>query len=96
MSTSGSNAVLTEDEQFLALLCGDEDLLRAEFDVIIAAEWPGTPARPPGADSADERAVPASRPSSSAGQRRPPNRLWHPGIAEWSRQRSPPAGPPGD
>src|SRR5664279_5317725 len=27
-------------EQFLALLCADEGLLRAGFDAIIAAEWP--------------------------------------------------------
>ena len=34
----------TVDEQFLALLCTDVDLLRAEFDAIIAAEWPSPPA----------------------------------------------------
>ena len=32
------------DEQFLDLICADEDLLRAEFDAIIAAEWPSPPA----------------------------------------------------
>lgn len=26
-------------EEFLALLCADEDLLRAEFDAIVAANW---------------------------------------------------------
>jgi hypothetical protein len=41
------------DEQFLDLVCSDEDLLRAEFDAIIAAGWPSTatarpPDRPPG------------------------------------------------
>jgi hypothetical protein len=36
-------------EEFLALICADEDLLRAEFDAIIAAGWgqPRPPARHP-------------------------------------------------
>jgi hypothetical protein len=36
------------EEQFLALICADEDLLRAEFDAIIAASWdqPASPQRP--------------------------------------------------
>ena len=36
-------AARTVDEQFLGLMCSDEDLLRAEFDAIIAAEWPSPP-----------------------------------------------------
>ena len=32
------------DEEFLALMCSDEEWLRAEFDAIIASEW-GTPPR---------------------------------------------------
>jgi hypothetical protein len=35
------------DEQFLDLLCADEDLLGAEFDAIITAEWPTPPIIPP-------------------------------------------------
>ncbi len=31
------------DEQFLELICSDEELLQAEFDAILAAEWPGPP-----------------------------------------------------
>jgi len=31
------------EQQFLDLLLADEELLRAEFDAIIAAEWPGPP-----------------------------------------------------
>jgi hypothetical protein len=33
-------AELSSREEFLALLCADEELLRAEFEEIIAAEWP--------------------------------------------------------
>jgi hypothetical protein len=40
-------AARTVDEQFLALMCSDADLLRAEFDAIIAAEWPSPPPRTP-------------------------------------------------
>ena len=34
----GFQATRSTDEQFLDLLLADEDLLRAEFDAIIAAE----------------------------------------------------------
>ena len=44
----GFQATRSTDEQFLDLLLGDEDLLRAEFDAIIAAEWPGQPPDRPG------------------------------------------------
>jgi len=30
-------------QQFIELLLGDDELLQAEFDAIIAAEWPGPP-----------------------------------------------------
>lgn len=40
MRCSGSSAALTADEEFLELLCAEEDLLRAKFDAMIAAEWP--------------------------------------------------------
>ncbi|HZC54072.1 MAG TPA: hypothetical protein VE441_16460 [Mycobacterium sp.] len=35
------------DDQFLDLICDDPDLLDAEFDAIIAAEWPEPPTAPP-------------------------------------------------
>ena len=37
--TDAADAV-TADEAFLALMCADEDWVRAEFDAIITAEWP--------------------------------------------------------
>lgn len=44
---TGDLAVATVDEQFYDLICVDADLVAAEFEAIIAAEWPETPARPP-------------------------------------------------
>ena len=41
----GLDATRTTDEQFLQLLLADEELLRAEFDALIAAEWSGSPPR---------------------------------------------------
>lgn len=35
------------EEEFVALVCADAQLLRAEFDAIIAQEW-GSPSLPPG------------------------------------------------
>lgn len=34
------------DEEFLALVYGDEELLTAEFEAIIAANWPAPPVAP--------------------------------------------------
>jgi len=77
------------DETLIELVCDDADLLAAEFDAIIAVEWPTPPVecgriaaacRHPGGGSAgvyDARHAPASRPR-------------HPGIGGWARQRSPP------
>ena len=39
-SVVGSNAV---DQKLIDLICDDPDLLAAEFDAIIAAEWPTPP-----------------------------------------------------
>jgi hypothetical protein len=77
----------TERESFLALVCEDDDLLRAEFEAIIEAnweppppDWPIRPARPPG------------RPTGAAD---PPLHIT-PGsqvqgvVIKWIRQRSPP------
>jgi len=35
------------DQEFLDLVCADEELLRAEFDEIIANGWPSPPTGPP-------------------------------------------------
>jgi len=88
--TDGSTATRGPDEQFLELLCADEDLVRAEFDAIIAAEWPSPPPAEPdrGAD-AGRRPRPA-RPRREASVAAQPSRPRHPGIGGWTRQRSPP------
>lgn len=82
------------EQEFLDLVCSDEELVQAEFEAIIAAEWP-TPPSPPGARPPLRR--PAGRPPTSpAGHPREgtPERLAsrprHPGIGGWARQRSPP------
>jgi hypothetical protein len=83
-------ATLGVDDQFIELMCADEELLRAEFDAIIAEEWAGTPppTDPPAASSGADPAprgpgLPRVRVATS---RRP----HHPGADGWSRQRSPP------
>ena len=84
-----AGAVRGVDEEFLELMCADEDLLRAEFDAIIAREWSGTP---PPAD------LPAASSGTGHGPRRhrlrrgavASPRPEHPGADGWSRQRSPP------
>lgn len=73
-------------EEFLVLLCADEDLLRAEFDAIVAANWYRP--RPP-------RPTPLHRPSE-AWPRQPPSKATSAGSAHrrcgfvWRRGRSPP------
>jgi len=85
----GFQATRSTDEQFLDLLLGDEDLLRAEFDAIIAAEWPGQPPDRPGRGARAER-----RPGGT--RRRRPRAAGFAGwprplrIGGWPRQRSPP------
>jgi hypothetical protein len=83
------------DEQFFAPLCSDDDLLRAEFDTMGAAEWPIPPARTPGRGAADGRpAGDISRRTIARGAG-PAARPRHPEVRGWYRQRSPP-GPAAD
>ncbi len=83
------------DEQFLELVCADDQLLEAEFEAIIADAWA---ARPPVA-SRRVASSPTGRPRQRAATRGPevsPGRARrHPGAGGWRRQRSPPRfGPP--
>ena len=87
--TSGPAAPSVE-AQFVDLLCDDPDLLQAEFDAIIAAEWPEPPghrfSRGPAGGYPDSRGYGrAAEPVGSTA-----TRPRHPGIGGWSRQRSPP------
>jgi hypothetical protein len=78
------------DSDFIALICADEELLRAEFEEIVAAGLEsGPPSRPrPEHDHRPDR--------SSAREPAPTPEAASPGTApsedrhEWPRQRSPP------
>jgi hypothetical protein len=92
--TTGGSDTATRDA-FLDVVCRDEELLRAEFEAIIGASWPGSsepPASPPPAPPgpADRQPPGPERPdwpapSTRAARLPVPPRLWR------GRQRSPPA-----
>lgn len=80
----------TVDETFLDLVTRDDDLVRAEFDALIAASWDAPPPPPPAAPAPADRPPGWPEPSHPgpprlADRRRPGRRV--------SRQRSPPARP---
>ena len=77
----------TLEEEFLALLCEDEDLVRAEFDEIIEANW-GEPPPPP--------APLQPIPSTPYLDRCLPHGRTRVPIGRPARQRSPPARKAGD
>ena len=89
-----SETAWTVEERFLDLIYGDTDLLAAEFDAIIAAEWPEPPADRPGRSAAGRH--PGNGPSRRAADPvvGPVSRPRHPGIGGWARQRSPPVRHP--
>jgi hypothetical protein len=81
---------VSAQEEALGLLCADPELVQAEFEAIVAAEWP----RPP----EHRAAVPAQhrRPSGGPAPGRArvryivPSPDLHRGVDGWGRQRSPP------
>jgi len=81
------------DELFLELLCADEDLIRSEFDAIIAAEWPSPAPPEPGNAEIAEPTPHQARHRRRASDATLVDRPRHPGIGEWGRQRSPPPAP---
>lgn len=78
------------DEEFVGLLYADDDLVRAEFDAIVAAEWPAGP--PPrsesGAPRRPERPAAGSPAVLVAEFVRPGDA--QPRAVAWGRPRSPP------
>lgn len=91
LATSQQESTLAADEEFLAIVCSDEDLLRAEFDAIVAAEWPSPPPVEPDLGADAGRRLRRVRHRSQAASAVPPSRPRHPGIGGWTRQRSPPS-----
>jgi len=92
--STGDTTARAVDDQFLELICGDADLLAAEFDAIIAAEWPEPPA-----DGLGHRAAGGHRGRGAARRaaepvRGPVHPPRHPGYGGWARQRSPPCRDP--
>lgn len=78
------------DEEFLQLLCAEEELLRAEFDAIIAAEWPSPPPTEPARGAGGQRRPHHPRLRCGDSVAAPPNQPRRPGIGGWAGQRSPP------
>lgn len=79
------------EEEFVELVCSDAELVAAEFEAIIAAEWPTVPpARPPLRRSADPSRTPGHERWRRDVPGGPAQRLRRPGTAEGTRQRSPP------
>ena len=46
MSAATASAPDAVEEEFWALLCEDEELVRAEFEAIVSAAWPDPPDPP--------------------------------------------------
>ncbi len=91
--SDGDIATLSANELFLDLLCADEDLLKAEFDAIIAAAWSSPPPDKP--DHADpERRPHRARHQREANDAAPRSQAHHSGFSRWTRQRSPAPVPP--
>ena len=94
-STDGEVLTETLEEQFLELVCADPDLLQAEFEAIVSAEWPAPspqapPRLPPLRRPAGRPPVPRGGDWRGAGLERLASRPRDPGIGGWGRQRSPP------
>jgi hypothetical protein len=90
---TGDTTVRSVDEQFLELICSDADLLAAEFDAIIAAEWSTPPADREARGTADGHSGSGPARATDPG-RDLVGRPRHPGVGGWARQRSPPPRQP--
>lgn len=86
---SPNESTIATEEEFLAIVCSDQDLLRAEFDAIIFAAWPSPPLDPAAGYDALVNSPDAkpNSPGSDLPQQAGPH---HPGTGGRSRQRSPP------
>jgi hypothetical protein len=89
-SATGDTTAQCVDDQFFDLIYGDADLLAAEFDAIVAAEWPQPPGEGAGRGAAGRHPGGGSTRGAADPVRGPVSRPRHPGIGGWARQRSPP------
>jgi hypothetical protein len=83
----------TVEGQLADLICSDQELLDAEFDAIIAAEWSDLPPDNAG-DDALERSPREARHPRGAGELQLTKRSGKSGVVGRSRQRSPPPAAP--
>lgn len=92
-ATTTGSVLRRVDEQFLALITADEDLLRMEFEAIVAtADWPSPPPDLPARRICGGRRD-RGAPGSIAGRdARSPRRSRRPGRFGRVRQRAPPRG----
>jgi hypothetical protein len=89
MDRSAPTAAPPAEREFIDLVCQDEQLLRAEFDALIAASWP-TPPRPvPPAPPQRPAPLEPGRSALTADDRPTPTRHV-PDADRWRRQRGPP------
>jgi hypothetical protein len=80
------------DAEFVDLMCADEDLLRGEFDAIIAAEFPDQPPSSPSGACRGARARHV-RPARRSAARDVALRSQVAATERVTRQRSPPPQP---
>jgi hypothetical protein len=80
--------------EFAELVCGERDLLRAEFDAIIAANWPShdqpTPPPPPHPGPIPRFRPAHPHPERSTGVGRVARPTPVVGMPAWARERAPP------
>jgi hypothetical protein len=81
----------TIDDAFLDIICHDEELLRAEFEALVAASWDDPPPPPPPPAGPRPADNPAPRPTTRTTDEEVPPESYHPAPAG-RRQRAPPAG----
>jgi len=89
MPVSAGALVPSVDEQFFDLICNDVELVAAEFDAIVAAEWPTPPPGTPGCGGGGQPTGGTTRRAIDRGGRQP-SRSRRPGVGGWARERSPP------
>jgi hypothetical protein len=89
MTATNQQQTLAETEVFIDLVLGDDDLVRAEFDALIAASWE-SPSEPPRRKLSPPGGGWAGRPHRWPPRYRSPLADSVPARRPHSRQRGPP------